>query len=232
MSSTLPKRTADNITKGRDENKNSRGQRELKLEKHKRLADFQKVVGIRDAELKALRGRNLFLDGMGNLYVVVENGKGGKYQQQRVFPEHEKIVLDIFQGVENNEFVFSKSEVRINGGTHALRRKNAQNACKRYEGMIETDPRAREKLGDMILQHYDRVASRENMDKFRKGKKELRERIERAMRSPLYKLRGANRQKAIANGRPVVYDSMALLATAEFHLAHHRFDVVSVNYMS
>ena len=53
-----PYRTADMIARGRDTGFNIQGQREITQERFKRLISFQKVVGLRRAELAKLRGRD------------------------------------------------------------------------------------------------------------------------------------------------------------------------------
>lgn len=46
-----PARTCTTITRSRDPDKNTRGKREMENPKYQRLVEFQKVVGIRRAEL-------------------------------------------------------------------------------------------------------------------------------------------------------------------------------------
>ena len=46
-----------------------------------------------------------------------------------------------------------------------------------------------------------------------------------------YVLRGKNREKAIAQEKPVTYNRLAMMMVSVFHLSHWRLDVTSVNYL-
>ena len=47
----------------------------------------------------------------------------------------------------------------------------------------------------------------------------------------MYRLRGRNRELAIAAGFPTEYDRLALMAVSIYHLSHWRNDVSVANYI-
>ncbi|MGN1347506.1 MAG: hypothetical protein ACI4VI_01060, partial [Acutalibacteraceae bacterium] len=47
-----------------------------------------------------------------------------------------------------------------------------------------------------------------------------------------YILRGMNRKKAMAEGKPFVYNKLAVMATSMFKLSHFRNDVTVNNYLA
>ena len=74
-----------------------------------RLYALATVTGIRRSEYGDLRGRNLVVDESGYTCVEVKNGKGGKYQLQRVLDEDVDAVKAIFADVGENEYVIPES---------------------------------------------------------------------------------------------------------------------------
>ena len=69
-----PQRSADDITRSRGGG-NPQGQREMQDSRFERLVDFQKVTGLRRAELKDLKGEDLRIKD-GKMYVIAQQGKG------------------------------------------------------------------------------------------------------------------------------------------------------------
>ena len=93
-----PIRSAANITRSRNKEKNIRGQKEMQMERFKRIVDFQSGVGIRRNELKNLYGRNLIKKD-NEIFVEVEKGKGGRFHIQSILPMYYDIVLKTFKKV-------------------------------------------------------------------------------------------------------------------------------------
>ncbi|MGQ7659688.1 hypothetical protein ACTGWK_03925 [Streptococcus suis] len=56
------KRTSDNIIRGRKRESNQQGKRQELNSRFSRLIEFQKIVGIRRNELKALTGKDIKID--------------------------------------------------------------------------------------------------------------------------------------------------------------------------
>ena len=125
-----PKRTSGKITRSRNEKANRQGKREIEDERYSRLVTFQRAVGIRRAELARLTATDLTEDESGYLCVNVSRGKGGKRQLQRLLPEDEGTVIEIFQNADPKQKLFSKEEMQNKIDLHGIRREHAQRAYK------------------------------------------------------------------------------------------------------
>lgn len=207
-----PRRSASAIRRGRS------GAGAIDPEKHKRLLDFQSRVGIRRAELAKLTGQDWQQDEFGHWCVVVRRGKGGKMQLQRILPGDLATVSSYFGG--SAERLFSDEELANKLNLHRVRAEQARRAYAYYEQQLQS-PEAREKAIQELSARYRRY-NRGSVDKWLS---------ELSKTSGYYYLRGENRQKAAAAGRPVVYDRLALMMVSVFHLSHWRLDVTVTNYM-
>ena len=217
-----PRRTVGAITRGRRApGEVKQGDKEAMQSKYMRLVGLQSVTGIRRDELKHLTGKDLTRDQDGFLCVVVRRGKGGKYQEQRILPENEKIVLNTFQGIAPDERVFSKEEMENHINLHGLRAANAKKAYDYYLNRIQKDPGYRKKLQSEIQQRWNmsQTARKDLIGICRECK-------------GLYELRGENRRVALSKGLPTTYDRTALLAVSVFHLSHWRLGVAATNYLT
>lgn len=150
-----PKRTSGKITRSRNEKANRQGKREIEDERYSRLVTFQRAVGIRRAELARLTGADLVIDEMGYLCVYVERGKGGKTQLQRILPEDEKTVLEIFQAADPGQKLFSKEEMQNKIDLHGLRRERTQRAYKYYADRLKNEPGYKQQCRqELIIEFY------------------------------------------------------------------------------
>ena len=113
-----PKRVVANNTRSRGV-KAVDSRSDAQPEASPRLYDFAKLVGIRRDEYKHLRKNDLVYDESGYLCVRVKQGKGGKYQEQRIAPEDVDFIRSYFDGSTNN--VFSKVEMKNKIDLHHLR---------------------------------------------------------------------------------------------------------------
>lgn len=179
-----------------------------------RLYDFAKLVGIRRDEYKHLRGDDLVVDESGYFCVRVRRGKGGKYQEQRIAPEDVDFVRSYFDGSTNN--VFSKVEMKNKIDLHHLRALRAQRAYHDYLARLETDPEYHAQLTEEVRRRWVRLC----------GKRWDPKQVEGT-----YYIRGNNRQLALAHGRPVKYNRLAVMAVSVFYLSHWRCDVTVANYL-
>ena len=152
-----PKRTSGKITRSRNEKANRQGKREIEDERYSRLVTFQRAVGIRRAELSRLTGADLVIDEKGYLCVYVERGKGGKTQLQRILPEDEKVVLEMFQSVNPDQKLFSLEEMNNKIDLHGIRRKHARKAYEYYADRLKNEP-ARTMIGfNDIYSFHERI---------------------------------------------------------------------------
>lgn len=217
-----PKRTSGKITRSRNEKANRQGKREIESEKYNRLVTFQRAVGIRRAELARLTGADLVIDEMGYLCVYVERGKGGKTQLQRILPEDEKTVLEIFQAADPGQKLFSKEEMQNKIDLHGLRRERTQRAYKYYADRLKNEPGYKQQCRQELMARYD--------ERHRLGASRQRFIADITNEQP-YKLRGENRQKAIKQGKETECNRLALMMVSVFCLSHWRLGVTVTNYL-
>ncbi|WP_300272853.1 hypothetical protein [uncultured Oscillibacter sp.] len=186
--------------------------------KYRRLVDFAKVVGLRRDEYRNLRGRDLtHIDG--HAYVIVERGKGGKTQYQRIDDVDAPLIESYFMGLEQDDPVFSEEEMKNKINLHRLRREHAQEMYRRYLARLEADPT------------YQGQLLREIKEAFRRAGQDWRRNPDMRRLATPYVCRGHVRESLDEAGRAVAYDRLALMAVSVFHLAHWRADVTVKNYM-
>lgn len=217
-----PKRTSGKITRSRNEKANRQGKREIESEKYNRLVTFQRAVGIRRAELARLTGADLVIDESGYLCVYVAKGKGGKRQLQRLLPEDEGTVLEIFQNADPGQKLFSKEEMQNKIDLHGIRREHAQKAYKYYADRLENEPGYKYELRKELAARYR---------EFHRPGDSNKRFLHDIMNEEPYRLRGENRQKAIERGKETEYNRLALMAISVFDLSHWRLDVTVTNYL-
>lgn len=217
-----PKRTAGKITRSRNQEANKQGKIEAIEARYNRLICLQKAVGIRRAELSRLTGTDLTEDESGYLCVNVARGKGGKRQLQRILPEDEKSVIEIFRGVNPDQKLFSSDEMNNKIDLHGIRRAQAQRAYKYYYDRLKNEPgykyQCRKELAARYKEFHEPGASNKRF-------------LHDIMNEKPYKLRGENRQKAIEQGKETEYNRLALMMVSVFHLSHWRLDVTVTNYL-
>ena len=178
------------------------------------LYDFAKLVGIRRDEYKHLRKNDFVYDESGCPCVRVRRGKGGKYQEQRIAAEDVDFVCSYFDASEDK--VFSDEELRNKIDLHHLRALRAQRAYHDYRARLKSDPDYRAQLTEEVRRRWVRLCGKRWDPKCVEGN---------------YCIRGNNRQLALANGLPIKYDRLAVMAVSIFHLSHWRCDVTVGNYL-
>ena len=213
--------TAD-YKRGRTNNdKKKRSDNDFSNPKYKYSVEFQKRVGIRRAELEKLTGDDLVIDESGHFCVRVKCGKGGKKQLQRILPQDYDFVRKYFEGKKPNERIFGNVELNNRQSYHTLRAQNARRCYEYYIDIISTEE-GRETLIQEIKARFA-VPDDDGKVKHKKFKYELID--------GTYKLRGKNKELALANDLPTEYDKLALMAVSVFHLSHWRNDVTVASYM-
>lgn len=209
-----PTRVVGHVFRGR------RKENETELNpKYERVIRFCKAVGIRRAEMTRLRGCDFHLKDDGTAKIVVYRGKGGKRQQQAIFSDIE-FVKSCFEGVGENEKVFTKSELNCRINIHKYRALHAQEAYTRCEEILKT-PGGEEKLKREVIEYWNQ---------FKKVPFPMK------MIEGTYTLRGETRKMALAQirkGHPFIklhYSKLALLHTSMYALSHLRTGV-TMHYM-
>ena len=213
--------TAD-YKRGRTNNdRKQRSDNDFNNPKFKRSVEFQRKVGIRRAELEKLTGDDFVIDESGHFCVRVKCGKGGKKQLQRILPQDYEFIKKYFEGKKPNERIFGANELNNRQSYHTLRALNAQRCYKYYLDVISTDE-GKENLIEELKARFA-VTDDDGKIKHKKFKYELID--------GTYKLRGKNKELALANDLPIEYDKLALMAVSVFHLSHWRNDVTVASYM-
>jgi integrase len=165
----IPRRTRTTITRSRGPATHDRHFQPAHWQAHIR---FAQACGLRRAELRDLRVRDVYTADDGTLFVHVKNGKGGKAREVPVLPGHEQDVLAVVQGRGPNEKVFDHIPRHMD--VHSYRRDSAQRrylqqapdqALPSVEGRLrrdDYDPAATQQVSwalghnrlDVVLRHY------------------------------------------------------------------------------
>ncbi|HEL2576549.1 TPA: site-specific integrase [Streptococcus suis] len=224
------KRTSDKIVRGRKFESNQQGKKQELNSRFSRLVAFQKVVGIRRNELKALTGKDLKIDDCGNCYVYVKRGKGGKKQMQYILPKDIELVKQTFAGVEEDEPVFSDKEMNNQINLHSLRAQHARDSYFYYLKQIQQNPKMRRAISNLLIKKWEeghQKLKNESQSKYERQRKNFIYNL----RDELYMLRGTNKSKALASGMPIAYNRLALMAVSVLNLSHWRLSVTVTNYI-
>jgi integrase len=165
----IPRRTRTTITRSRGPAGHDRHFQPAHWQAHIR---FAQACGLRRAELRDLRVRDVYASEDGTLFVHIKNGKGGKAREVPVLPGHEEDVLAVVKGRAPHEKVFAHIPRHMD--VHSYRRDSAQRRYLQHapgqtlppvEGRLrrgEYDPTAAQQVSwalghnrlDVVLHHY------------------------------------------------------------------------------
>ena len=178
---------------------------------------LNQYLGLRRNELTRLHGNDLRQDRLGNWYVYVDRGKGGKAQRQYVLPTDVEKVRAFFDG--SDVLLFWKSDMDPKFSYHRQRHNLAQRCYDYYLQRLQENPDYRKQLYKTIAESWHRLnkRDRDELEPFSFFDRE-------------YALRGKNRALAQEKGKPVVYDRLALRAVSVLHLSHWR-DNITIDYL-
>lgn len=197
---------------------------DLKDPEYARIVEFQKIVGIRRAELTELTGDCLVYDESGYPCVLVKNGKGRKVQQQRLNkPEDIEIIKPYFEGKAPDELIFSGKELDNDLNFHKLRALSAQEYYDYQLNRILTEPGYEEQLIAEIEKRW--LCCNKNKQT---GKPKP---FDKTKLQGWYVTRGTVRKAALANGRPIKYNRLAVMAVSLFKTSHFRTNTTVQHYL-
>ena len=228
-----PRRTARTIVRGRDLDRNVRGKLEEEDAKFKNSVDFQKIVGVRRAELSKFAKKDLLYDKEVGMYCLhLYRGKGGKEQYQYILPKYNQDILRMFKAIDGADGKFvRKDELGPHINYHKMRADVAKEAYEYYKSEL-SDPDKRAAMFEKLRKHYLQM-HRNGSDGLSERDKRHYEKFCREIElNDTYKLRGEVRANAIKHGQPVEYDRLAMSCVSVFHLSHWRNDVTAKNYLS
>jgi integrase len=166
---SIPRRTRTTITRSRGPASHDRHFQPAHWQAHIR---FAQACGLRRAELRDLRVRDVYTAEDGTLFVHVKNGKGGRPREVPVLPGHKEEVQAVVQGRAPHEKVFDHIPRHMD--VHSYRRDSAQQrylqqapgqALPPVEGRLKRDdydPAATQEVSwalghnrlDVVLRHY------------------------------------------------------------------------------
>ena len=198
-----------------------------------RIYDIAPLIGIRQAEYGRLRGRDLIRRD-GSLYVVVERGKGGKYHEQLILPEHEVAVKAVFGGVGRDDYAFTKEEAKgtEKANLHAFRRDHARAVYAWYCNLPEEEKAIwRERMRERYRGKFRKIIKENPV----KGESRFRAAWEKELRlireKPRRYCRGEYAESLREQGRDIWFSREAVLFVSLFSLAHFRESVTVNNYL-
>lgn len=240
-----PHRNATEIIRSRNVDSNRQGKKDVQNQKYRRLVEFQQMVGLRRSELARLKVGDVARDERGYFCISVSRGKGGKAQLQRILPEDIPAVKEIIKsavaaarssGMPYDEIkLFTPVELKNKIDLHGMRAAQARKAYAYYLDRCKTAD-GKEKIRQELVDrwnvcHGEKERIRASGDGYTAFSSAARRFIREFSMAGKYELRGDNKIRALASGRPIIYDRTALLAVSVFHLSHWRNDVTVKHYM-
>lgn len=190
-----------------------------------RIVEFQKIVGIRRAELVKLTGDCLAYDESGYPCILVKNGKGRKVQLQRLNkPEDVEIIKSYFEGKASNELIFSDKELNNDLNLHKLRALSAQEFYNINLQRLMNNPEYEDQMLEEIQKRWERF----NINKAT-GKPKPFDITK--FKGKWYATRGTIRKSAIENKKAIRYQKTCALYTSMMKLSHFRLNVCIENYL-
>ncbi len=218
-----PVRHIAEFTRGRKSAKNPTAKNDLNDKRWESIVFFEKAVGIRRNELRKITYSDLVTDESGYLCVRVKNGKGGKFQLNRILPQYEEDIKKYFCGADPNELIFVAKDFNNNLNFHKLRSDSAKEYYFYQLNRIQTEPGYAKQLEEEIIKRWNLY----NLDK-KTGRTKYfyTKQIE-----GYYYVRGDLRKLALEKGYPTKYDRLAVMATSIFKLSHYRLNVAVENYL-
>lgn len=210
-----PQRTISEITRGNQTFKDKNVDMIEELERNRIWRINRDYLGMRKNELLHLKADMIQV--IDNRVEIRYIGKGGKHNRQIFLDEKEKaFVLSLKNGKEPHERIFSKEEVQKARNLHKAR----ELRCKSVYDRVISDIAQR---GEVARQEY----IKEIKHVFSDAHKPIRENLENP-----YVVRGANRQRLIAENRPVEYSRIALLFVSVTISQHFRSDTTANHYVA
>lgn len=220
-----PRRVSADYTRSRFESSCPPPSRDPYTEKVRRITELQIRTGIRKSELYRLRNKNFMQDESGYWCVEVENGKGGKYQLNRLLECDVEFIRGYFGPSKPDEYIFTQEEIQASAAVdlHRLRAQCAKNYYYHLLARIKADPSYAEQLEAEIRKRWKLY----NIDKKTGKPKHLKNSLIQGD----YVLRGELRKKAIREGKDYRFSKICLLATSMFKLSHYRNNIVVASYL-
>lgn len=245
-----PSRNSADIVKNALQHQNPVGARQLKDPRFAKIRRLGELTGVRGSELLRIHAEHLIVDKFGD-HLLRIRGKGGKISVQYLLPHEAAMIKDLLSKdadgnpVPPNKSPFTKKSLGKISWNYA-RDKRAQEIEQYYSQRFnawrnmpsktkeERERRAAAKAAaeaekkkwiDKIVAKYEGehpMATAATIEKYRKQ-------LENP--APIC-LRGGNRERAIALGRPTEYDRVAVRITSVYALSHWMDESTIRNYLT
>ena len=245
-----PSRNSADIQKNALKHQNPVGARQLKDPRFARIRRLGELTGVRPSELKKLNANCLLVDEFGDNMIRVR-GKGGKISLQYLLPHEAEMVKELLSKdaegnpIPPNKSPFTKKDLGKISWNYA-RDKRAQEIEQYYslrfnawKTMPSKTPAERKRRAaakaaaeaekkmwiDKIVYKYRQehpMATVADVEKYRKQ-----------LENPApISIRGGNRERAIALGRPTEYDRVAVRIASVYALSHWVDESTIRNYLT
>lgn len=209
-----PQRTIAEITRGNQTFKGKDVDMVSELEKNRIWCINRDFLGMRKNELINLRAD--MIKEVDNRVEIHYIGKGGKHNKQIFTLEHEKaFVLSLKQGKQGNERIFKRKEVEEAKNLHKARELRCKDV---YARVVDDIAKGGEETRQAYKDEIKRI--------FKEAHKPLRENLDNP-----YHVRGANRDRLIAEGRETEYSRIALMIVSVTVSQHFRTDTTQNHYI-
>ena len=245
-----PSRLSKDIKKNTKLSQNSAGERQAAAPENARLVRLAQIVGIRPRALVRLTVNNLRVDENGDTIVAIRD-KGGKESVQLLFPHEVKLVREILttgkdgRKLKPNERPFSEKDLhQIAFSKYRIERAQEVERyfSKRFNGWMNMPRKSpkekkfreearaaamKEKMEwvDKIVRKYAAAHPKASPQAIEKYRKQL-------LNPSRISLRGGNRERAKALGRPTDYDRVAVKIASVYALSHWEDESTIRNYLT
>ena len=181
---------------------------------HSEILQANRLIGVRKSELASIRRENVdFLDDRVIIHTI---GKGGKRNVQVFFDEKEREqIAKMCEGKKPHEYLFNRREImKGDCDLHSERANRAKDVYRNVVRDMQENPERWEFYRNYIEEQFVMNGSNPPKD----------------LDKP-YICRGKFRQKLIAEGKPYVYDRLAVMFVSLTVLNHWRVDTSVQHYI-
>ena len=245
-----PRRLSKDIVKNTKQRQNAAGDKQMNDPRNARLVRFAEIVTVRGSALVRLTAKNLKQDENGDWLIVVRD-KGGKDSIQLILPEEVDFVRETLskdkdgKPLKGDERPFSsKDRKQMALGKFRIERAQRIEAAfeRKFNGWkdmpsktrkdrkiraeaAKAAQKAKEEWIEKIMGKYAAAHPKKSPQAIEKYRKQL------LNPSRIY-LRGGNRERAKALGRPTDYDRVAVRIASVYCLSHWADDSTLRNYLT
>lgn len=245
-----PRRLAKDIVKNTKQHQNAAGEKQLNDPRNARLVRFAEIVTVRGSALVRLTAKNLTQDENGDWLIVVRD-KGGKDSIQLIRPEEVDFVRETLskdkdgKPLKDDERPFSsKDRKQMPLGKFRIERAQRIEAAfeRKFNAWRDMPSKTRKDRNERAKAQKAAQMEKEKwvvkiMGKYAaahpKASPQAIEKYRKQLLNPSrISLRGGNRERAKALGRPTDYDRVAVKIASVYALSHWEDESTIRNYLT